>query len=63
MDIPFFEKEGQRTEDHFAVRWRLEPKNAEDAAKNKKRSELIEPKETNRVLYRPTTLQNGEENT
>ncbi|MEA5428400.1 zinc-dependent metalloprotease [Arcicella lustrica] len=39
-----FEEGGQRTEDQtFAVRWRLEPKNAEDAAKQK-RGELIEPK-------------------
>ena len=39
-----FEEGGQRTEDRtFAVRWRLEPKNAEDAAKQKK-GELIEPK-------------------
>jgi hypothetical protein len=39
-----FEDGGQRTEDRtFAVRWRLEPKNAEDAAKQKK-GELIEPK-------------------
>ena len=39
-----FEDGGQRTEDRtFAVRWRLEPKNAEDAAKQKN-GELIEPK-------------------
>ncbi len=39
-----FEDGGQRTEERtFAVRWRLEPKNAEDAAKQKK-GELIEPK-------------------
>ncbi len=39
-----FEDGGQRTEDRtFAIRWRLEPKNAEDAAKQKK-GELIEPK-------------------
>ena len=39
-----FEEGGQRTEDRtFAVRWRLEPKNAEDAAKQKN-GELIEPK-------------------
>lgn len=39
-----FEEGGQRTEDRtFAVRWRLEPKNAGDAAKQKN-GELIEPK-------------------
>jgi len=39
-----FEEGGQRTEDRtFAVRWRLEPKNAGDAVKQKK-GELIEPK-------------------
>lgn len=39
-----FDENAQRTEDQtFAVRWRLEPKNAEDAAKQK-RGELIEPK-------------------
>lgn len=39
-----FEEGGQRTEDRtFAVRWRLEPKNAEDATKQKQ-GELIEPK-------------------
>lgn len=39
-----FEDESLKVEkDIFAVRWRLEPKNAEDAAKQK-RGELIEPK-------------------
>ena len=39
-----FEEDSQKSEkDIFAVRWRLEPKNAEDAAKQK-RGELIEPK-------------------
>jgi hypothetical protein len=39
-----FEEESQKAEtDIFAVRWRLEPKNAEDAEKQK-RGELIEPK-------------------
>ena len=39
-----FDDNSQRTDDQtFAVRWRLEPKNAEDAAKQK-RGELIEPK-------------------
>jgi hypothetical protein len=38
-----FGEESQKAErDAFAVRWRLEPKNAEDAAKQK-RGELIEP--------------------
>lgn len=38
-----YDDEGQRTEDpSFAVRWRLEPKNEEDAQKQK-RGELIEP--------------------
>jgi hypothetical protein len=38
----FFEEESQKSETKvFAVRWRLEPKSAEDA-KNKK-GELIEP--------------------
>ncbi|MCU0469784.1 MAG: zinc-dependent metalloprotease [Arcicella sp.] len=38
-----YDENSQRTEDRtFAVRWRLEPKNAEDAAKQK-RGELIEP--------------------
>ncbi len=38
-----FDENSQRTEDQtFAVRWRLEPKNAADAAKQKK-GELIEP--------------------
>jgi Met-zincin/Domain of unknown function (DUF5117) len=44
-----FEDGAQRTEDRtFAVRWRLEPKNAEDAAKQKK-GELIEPKKP--IIY------------
>lgn len=39
-----FEEESQRADKEvFAVRWRLEPKNAEDAEKQK-RGELIEPK-------------------
>ena len=39
-----FEEDSQKAEtDIFAVRWRLEPKNAEDAEKQK-RGELIEPK-------------------
>ncbi|MES2517004.1 MAG: zinc-dependent metalloprotease [Bacteroidota bacterium] len=39
-----FDEGSQRTEDRtFAVRWRLEPKNAEDAAKQKQ-GQLIEPK-------------------
>ncbi|CAM4254010.1 zinc-dependent metalloprotease [Flavobacterium terrigena] len=39
-----FEEDSQKSEtDIFAVRWRLEPKNAEDAEKQK-RGELIEPK-------------------
>ncbi|UGS22638.1 zinc-dependent metalloprotease [Flavobacterium channae] len=39
-----FEEDSQKADkDIFAVRWRLEPKNAEDAAKQK-RGELIEPK-------------------
>lgn len=39
-----YDENSQRTDDQtFAVRWRLEPKNAEDAAKQKK-GELIEPK-------------------
>ncbi len=38
-----YDEEGQRTENPtFAVRWRLEPKNNEDAEKQK-RGELIEP--------------------
>ncbi|HMX39821.1 MAG TPA: zinc-dependent metalloprotease [Saprospiraceae bacterium] len=38
-----FEEESQRAEDKYlAVRWRLEPKNADDAARQK-RGELIEP--------------------
>lgn len=38
-----FDEEGQRTENPtFAVRWRLEPKNNEDAERQKK-GELIEP--------------------
>jgi hypothetical protein len=46
-----FEEESQKSEKEvFAVRWRLEPKNAEDAEKNK-RGELIEPA-TNCLLYR-----------
>jgi hypothetical protein len=44
-----FDENSQRTEDQtFAVRWRLEPKNAEDAAKQK-RGELIEPKKP--IIY------------
>ncbi|RAK21656.1 uncharacterized protein DUF5118 [Flavobacterium aquaticum] len=39
-----FEEDSQKADtDIFAVRWRLEPKNAEDAEKQK-RGELIEPK-------------------
>lgn len=39
-----FEEDSQKADtDIFAVRWRLEPKNEEDAAKQKK-GELIEPK-------------------
>jgi len=39
-----FEEDSQKAEtDIFAVRWRLEPKNAEDAERQK-RGELIEPK-------------------
>lgn len=39
-----YDEGSQRTEDRtFAVRWRLEPKNAEDAAKQKQ-GQLIEPK-------------------
>lgn len=39
-----FGEESQKSDNEvFAVRWRLEPKNAEDAAKQK-RGELIEPK-------------------
>ncbi len=39
-----FDEGSQRTEDRtFAVRWRLEPKNAEDATKQKQ-GQLIEPK-------------------
>ena len=39
-----FEEDSQKAEtETFAVRWRLEPKNAEDAEKQK-RGELIEPK-------------------
>ena len=39
-----FEEDSQKAEtDIFAVRWRLEPKNAEDAQRQK-RGELIEPK-------------------
>ncbi|MEQ8809568.1 MAG: DUF5117 domain-containing protein, partial [Imperialibacter sp.] len=39
-----FEEESQKAdEDIFAVRWRLEPKNADDAARQKN-GELIEPK-------------------
>jgi Met-zincin/Domain of unknown function (DUF5117)/Domain of unknown function (DUF5118) len=39
-----FDDNSQRTDDRtFAVRWRLEPKNAEDATKQKN-GELIEPK-------------------
>lgn len=38
-----FKEEGQRTEtETFAVRWRLEPKNAEDA-RRQQRGQLIEP--------------------
>jgi len=38
-----YDEEGQRTEDpSFAVRWRLEPKNQEDAERQQ-RGELIEP--------------------
>jgi hypothetical protein len=44
-----FDENSQRTEDQtFAVRWRLEPKNAEDAAKQKK-GEIIEPKKP--IIY------------
>jgi hypothetical protein len=42
--VGVFEEESQKADENtFAVRWRLEPKNAEDAAKQK-RGELIEPK-------------------
>ena len=42
--IDVFEEESQKSDTEiFAVRWKLEPKNAEDAAKQK-RGELIEPK-------------------
>lgn len=42
--IDVFEEESQKSDtETFAVRWKLEPKNAEDAAKQK-RGELIEPK-------------------
>lgn len=42
--VDVFEEESQKSDtETFAVRWKLEPKNAEDAAKQK-RGELIEPK-------------------
>ena len=42
--IDVFEEESQKSDTEiFAVRWKLEPKNADDAAKQK-RGELIEPK-------------------
>ena len=42
--IDVFEEESQKSDTEiFAVRWNLEPKNADDAAKQK-RGELIEPK-------------------
>jgi len=44
-----FEEDSQKADtDIFAVRWRLEPKNAEDAEKQK-RGELIEPKKP--IIY------------
>lgn len=44
-----FGEESQRSDDEvFAVRWRLEPKNAEDA-KRQKEGELIEPKKP--IIY------------
>ncbi len=44
-----FEEESQKADDDiFAVRWRLEPKNAEEAAKQKN-GELIEPKK--QIVY------------
>ena len=43
-DYDVFEEDSQKSDKEiFAVRWRLEPKNAEDAEKQK-RGELIEPK-------------------
>ncbi|WP_297868148.1 zinc-dependent metalloprotease [uncultured Flavobacterium sp.] len=43
-DYDVFEEDSQKADKEiFAVRWRLEPKNAEDAEKQK-RGELIEPK-------------------
>ena len=43
-DYDVFEADSQKADkEFFAVRWRLEPKNAE-AAEKQKRGELIEPK-------------------
>ncbi len=44
-----FGEESQKSDNEiFAVRWRLEPKNAEDAARQKN-GELIEPKKP--IIY------------